>query len=75
MPFILAFLGGFAGADIDAAVAEVAKEAILKGDAAIADAYWRTVFINIVPLSKTNPEARQAESGGHQRPLRPTRPL
>lgn len=48
---------GFAGVDIDAAVAEIAKEAILKGDAAITDAYWRTVFTNIVPLSKTNPEA------------------
>jgi ATP-dependent 26S proteasome regulatory subunit len=48
---------GFAGSDIDAAVAEVAKEAILKGDASITDAYWQTVFRNIVPLSKTNPEA------------------
>src|SRR6185436_772357 len=48
---------GFAGSDLDAAVAEVAKEAILKGDAAITDAHWSTVFTNIVPLSKTNPEA------------------
>jgi len=48
---------GFAGSDLDAAVAEVAKEAILKGDAAITDAHWSTVFSNIVPLSKTNPEA------------------
>jgi len=48
---------GFAGADIDAAVAEIAKEAILKGESAIDDAYWRKVFTNIVPLSKTNPEA------------------
>jgi len=51
---------GFAGSDIDAAVAEIAKEAILKGDAAISDAYWRTVFSNIVPLSKTSPEAIEA---------------
>lgn len=51
---------GFAGADIDAAVAEVAKEAILKGDSAVDDAYWRKVFANIVPLSKTNPEAIDA---------------
>ena len=48
---------GFAGADLDAAVAEIAKEAILKGDSTITDAYWHTVFSNIVPLSKTNPEA------------------
>jgi hypothetical protein len=48
---------GFAGADIDAAVAEIAKEAILKGESAIDDAFWRKVFTNIVPLSKTNPEA------------------
>jgi len=48
---------GFAGSDLDAAVAEVAKEAILKGDAAITDAHWNTVFRNVVPLSKTNPEA------------------
>jgi SpoVK/Ycf46/Vps4 family AAA+-type ATPase len=48
---------GFAGADLDAAVAEIAKEAILKGDSTITDGYWHTVFSNIVPLSKTNPEA------------------
>ena len=51
---------GFAGADIDAAVGEIAKDAFLKGDAAIDDAYWRKVFTNIVPLSKTNPEAIDA---------------
>ncbi len=51
---------GFAGADIDAAVAEIAKEAILKGDAAITDYYWHDVFSNIVPLSRTNPEAIEA---------------
>jgi ATP-dependent 26S proteasome regulatory subunit len=54
------FSDGFAGADIDAAVAEIAKEAILKGEAAADDAYWRKVFTNIVPLSKTNPEAIEA---------------
>lgn len=51
---------GFAGADLQAAVAEVAKEAVLKGDAAAGDAYLRKVFANIVPLSKTNPEAIEA---------------
>lgn len=48
---------GFAGSDLEAAVADIAKEAILKGDTAIDAAFWRKVFSNIVPLSKTNPEA------------------
>lgn len=48
---------GFAGSDLEAAIADVAKEAILKGDGAIDSAFWRKVFSNIVPLSKTNPEA------------------
>jgi SpoVK/Ycf46/Vps4 family AAA+-type ATPase len=59
---------GFAGADIDAAVAEVTKEAILKGDSAITDDYWRSVFTNIVPLSKTNPEAIESiQAWGRER--------
>ena len=59
---------GFAGADIDASVAEVAKEAILKGEAAANDAYWIKVFTNIVPLSKTNPEAIEAiQAWGRER--------
>ena len=41
-------------------MAEVAKEAMLKGDEAIDDDYWRKVFRNTVPLSKTNPEAIDA---------------
>jgi len=53
-------LDGFAGADLESAVAEIAKEAILKGDAAVDDGYWRKVFANIVPLSKTTPEAIDA---------------
>ena len=48
---------GFAGSDLEAAVAEVAKEAILKGDDAVDSEFWRKAFRNIVPLSKTNPEA------------------
>lgn len=51
---------GFAGSDLEASVAEVAKEAMLKGDEAIDDDYWRKVFRNTVPLSKTNPEAIDA---------------
>jgi ATP-dependent 26S proteasome regulatory subunit len=48
---------GFAGSDLQAAVAEVAKEAVLKGETAVTPDYMRRVFANIVPLSKTNPEA------------------
>lgn len=48
---------GFAGSDLQAAVAEAAKEAVLKGDAAVGPDYLRKVFGNVVPLSKTNPEA------------------
>ena len=51
---------GFAGSDLEASVAEVAKEAMLKGDETIDDDYWRKVFRNTVPLSKTNPEAIDA---------------
>ena len=59
---------GFSGADLDAAVAEVAKEAILKGEAAVTEAYWLKVFANIVPLSKTNPEAIEAiQAWGRER--------
>jgi ATPase family associated with various cellular activities (AAA) len=47
---------GFAGADIEAAVKEVAKDAILKGDDSVTDATFRRSFGNIVPLSKTAPE-------------------
>lgn len=48
---------GFAGSDLQAAVAEAAREAVLKGDAAVDAEYIRKVFGNIVPLSRTNPEA------------------
>jgi hypothetical protein len=48
---------GFAGSDLQAAVADAAKEAVLKGDAAVDADYLRKVFVNVVPLSKTNPEA------------------
>lgn len=51
---------GFAGSDLEAAVAEIAKEVILKGEDAADAPFWRRVFTNIVPLSKTNPEAIDA---------------
>lgn len=48
---------GFAGSDLQAAVADVAKEVVIKGDGAINDGFWRRVFTNVVPLLRTNPEA------------------
>lgn len=47
---------GFAGADIEAAVRDVGIEAYLNGDAAVTDEFIRSAFLNVVPLSKTNPE-------------------
>ena len=47
---------GFAGADIEAAVREVVKEAYLKGDAVVSPELWTRSFFNVVPLSKTAPE-------------------
>jgi SpoVK/Ycf46/Vps4 family AAA+-type ATPase len=61
---------GFAGSDLEAAVADIAKEAILKGDETIDSDFWRKVFSNIVPLSKTNPEAVDAiRAWGRERAL------
>lgn len=54
---LVAISDGFAGSDLQAAVAEAAKEAVLKGDSAVDADYLRKVFRNVVPLSKTNPEA------------------
>jgi len=51
---------GFAGADIEAAVREVAIDAYLKGDDAVTDDLFRRSFTNVVPLSKTNPEQIEA---------------
>jgi ATP-dependent 26S proteasome regulatory subunit len=51
---------GFAGADLEAAVREVAKEAIRVGDENIDAETFRRSFANIVPLSKTSPEQIEA---------------
>jgi len=51
---------GFAGADLEAAVREVTKGAFLDGDATVTPELFRRSFTNIVPLSKTNPEAVEA---------------
>jgi len=47
---------GFAGCDIESAVREVVIQAILKGDDAINDEFFRLSFSNVVPLSKVSPE-------------------
>ncbi|MBF8376776.1 AAA family ATPase [Alicyclobacillus mali] len=57
---LVALSEGFAGADIEAAVREVVKEAILKGDHTVTDDLFKRSFANIVPLSKTSPEQIEA---------------
>lgn len=57
---LVALSDGFAGADLEAAVREVTKGAFLDGDAAATPDLFRRSFTNIVPLSKTNPEAVEA---------------
>ncbi|MDN3242436.1 AAA family ATPase [Glycomyces tritici] len=50
---------GFAGSDIQAAVAEIGHEAIREGDANVEDDFFRRAFKNVFPLSKTAPERIQ----------------
>lgn len=47
---------GFAGADIEAAVRDVVKQAVVKGDDSITDQTFIRFFENVVPLSQTSPE-------------------
>lgn len=47
---------GFAGSDLEAAVREVVKQAVVKGDDSISDQTLLDYFQNIVPLSQTSPE-------------------
>ena len=51
---------GFTGADLQAAISDMGKEAALKGDSAVDPDYMRKVFCNTVPLIKTNPEKIEA---------------
>lgn len=64
---------GFAGADIDASVAEVAKEAILKGETAVNEDYWsrflQISFLYLKPTQKLSKRSRiGAENVLFQRP-------
>jgi len=47
---------GFAGADLEAAVRDVVKQAFVKGDHTITDDTFISFFTNVVPLSQTSPE-------------------
>ncbi|MFF2158562.1 AAA family ATPase [Paenibacillus chitinolyticus] len=47
---------GFAGADLEAAVRDVVKQAIVKGDESISEQTYISFFENVVPLSQTSPE-------------------
>ena len=51
---------GFSGADLEAAVREVVKDAFLRGDEAVSDDLFTRSFGNVVPLSKTSPEQIEA---------------
>jgi hypothetical protein len=47
---------GFAGADLEAAVRDVVKQAYINGDDSITDETFINYFENVVPLSQTSPE-------------------
>jgi hypothetical protein len=47
---------GFAGSDIESAVAEIGHEAIRVGDANVPVSYYADAFRNVVPLSRSAPE-------------------
>ncbi|WP_211654842.1 AAA family ATPase [Planococcus alpniumensis] len=47
---------GFAGSDLEAAVREVVKQAVVKGDDSIDEQTFIDYFQNVVPLSQTSPE-------------------
>lgn len=47
---------GFAGADLEAAVRDVVKQAVVNGDDSITDQTFINFFENVVPLSQTSPE-------------------
>ena len=47
---------GFVGADLEAAVRDVVKQAVVHGDESITDQTFISFFENVVPLSQTSPE-------------------
>jgi hypothetical protein len=57
---ILSLSDGFAGADIESALREMAFQAVSRGDQVVSDDLYVRCFSNIVPLSKTAPEQIEA---------------
>ena len=57
---LVALTDGFAGADLESAVREVAVQAIIHGDAVVTDDLYDKSFRNVVPLSRTSPEQIEA---------------
>jgi ATP-dependent 26S proteasome regulatory subunit len=53
---LVALSEGFAGSDLQAAVAEIGHEAVRIGDHQVTEDYLRSAFANIVPLSRSAPE-------------------
>jgi ATPases of the AAA+ class len=61
---------GYAGADIEAGVREVAKDAFLHGEHAVTPDAFRRHFRNIVPFVRTSPERVEAiRTWGRERAL------
>lgn len=53
---LVALSDGFAGSDVQAAVAEIGHEALRVGDHNVAEDYLREAFRNVLPLSRSAPE-------------------
>lgn len=67
---------GFAGADLEAAVRDVVKQAYVKGDDSITDQTIINYFENVVPLSQTSPEQiDQIRTWGRERAVPAGKPF
>ncbi|MED1951745.1 AAA family ATPase [Brevibacillus centrosporus] len=67
---------GFAGADLEAAVRDVVKQAVVKGDESITDQTFISFFENVVPLSQTSPEQiDQIRTWGRERAVPAGKPF
>lgn len=53
---LVALSEGFAGSDLESAVAEIGHEAVRVGDENVPEDYLRSAFRNVVPLSRSAPE-------------------
>lgn len=67
---------GFAGADLEAAVRDVVKQAVVKGDESITEQTYISIFENVVPLSQTSPEQiDQIRNWGRERAVPAGKPF